>query len=204
MEPREKAALLPESPGVYLFKDAGGTVLYVGKARVAAQPRAFLFSRIALGRRQNRLARPRNRRSRNHSRRQRTRSSGPRTQSHQAVPAQSSTSSCATTRPIRTSSSPPPKNIPASISRAASRKTARSILVRTFPPAWRAASSILFTSAFWFLRAPSISPAAIRARVCSTTSSAASDLASPASPPTSATPKRRAMSACFSKAAATT
>jgi excinuclease ABC subunit C len=33
MEPREKAALLPESPGAYLFKDAGGTVLYVGKAR---------------------------------------------------------------------------------------------------------------------------------------------------------------------------
>src|SRR5437016_2862230 len=33
MEPREKADLLPETPGVYLFKDAGGTVLYVGKAR---------------------------------------------------------------------------------------------------------------------------------------------------------------------------
>lgn len=33
MEPREKAALLPESPGVYLFRDAGGTILYVGKAR---------------------------------------------------------------------------------------------------------------------------------------------------------------------------
>lgn len=32
MEPREKAALLPESPGVYMFRDAGGTVLYVGKA----------------------------------------------------------------------------------------------------------------------------------------------------------------------------
>ena len=33
MEPREKAALLPEQPGVYLFKDAGGKVVYVGKAR---------------------------------------------------------------------------------------------------------------------------------------------------------------------------
>ena len=34
MEPREKAALLPEKPGVYLFKDAGGAVVYVGKARL--------------------------------------------------------------------------------------------------------------------------------------------------------------------------
>jgi len=33
MKPREKAAQLPESPGAYLFKDAAGTVLYVGKAR---------------------------------------------------------------------------------------------------------------------------------------------------------------------------
>src|ERR1700759_643196 len=32
MEPREKAALLPEAPGVYMFRDAAGTVLYVGKA----------------------------------------------------------------------------------------------------------------------------------------------------------------------------
>jgi excinuclease ABC subunit C len=33
MEPREKAAQLPLQPGVYLFKDAAGTILYVGKAR---------------------------------------------------------------------------------------------------------------------------------------------------------------------------
>ena len=33
MEPKEQAASLPEKPGVYLFKDAGGTVVYVGKAR---------------------------------------------------------------------------------------------------------------------------------------------------------------------------
>jgi excinuclease ABC subunit C len=32
MDPREQAASLPEQPGVYLFKDAGGGVVYVGKA----------------------------------------------------------------------------------------------------------------------------------------------------------------------------
>ena len=33
MEPKEKAALLPEKPGVYLFRDTAEGVIYVGKAR---------------------------------------------------------------------------------------------------------------------------------------------------------------------------
>jgi excinuclease ABC subunit C len=34
MEPKEKAGLLPEKPGVYLFRDAAEHVIYVGKARL--------------------------------------------------------------------------------------------------------------------------------------------------------------------------
>src|SRR4029077_21201221 len=34
METKEKTALLPKQAGVYLFRDAGGQVIYVGKARL--------------------------------------------------------------------------------------------------------------------------------------------------------------------------
>src|SRR3954462_951688 len=49
MELREKAALLPTSPGVYLYKDAHGTVIYVGKAKnLRARVRNyFLDERLA-------------------------------------------------------------------------------------------------------------------------------------------------------------
>src|SRR5215471_11874656 len=34
MELREKVSALPLAPGVYLYKDAGGRVIYVGKAKI--------------------------------------------------------------------------------------------------------------------------------------------------------------------------
>jgi excinuclease ABC subunit C len=34
MDLREKAARLPEAPGVYLYRDGAGTVIYVGKAKI--------------------------------------------------------------------------------------------------------------------------------------------------------------------------
>src|SRR6202044_194140 len=48
MELREKVAELPLQPGVYLFQDAGGKIIYVGKARsLRARVRSyFLESRV--------------------------------------------------------------------------------------------------------------------------------------------------------------
>ena len=49
MDLREKAAQLPLSPGVYLYKDAGGRVIYVGKAKSLRLRARSYFSDERLG-----------------------------------------------------------------------------------------------------------------------------------------------------------
>ena len=49
MELREKVAQLPLVPGVYLYKDAGGRVIYVGKAKILRNRVRSYFSEDKLG-----------------------------------------------------------------------------------------------------------------------------------------------------------
>src|SRR6202167_3537554 len=49
MELREKVAQLPLSPGVYLYKDAGGRIIYVGKAKSLRLRVRSYFSEDKLG-----------------------------------------------------------------------------------------------------------------------------------------------------------
>src|SRR5215472_14584275 len=49
MELREKVAQLPLRPGVYLYKDAGGKVIYVGKAKILRNRVRSYFSDDKLG-----------------------------------------------------------------------------------------------------------------------------------------------------------
>lgn len=51
MDLRERAAQLPTQPGVYLYKDAAGTVLYVGKAKNLRSRVRSYFSEDRLGER---------------------------------------------------------------------------------------------------------------------------------------------------------
>jgi excinuclease ABC subunit C len=49
MELRDKVSQLPFSPGVYLYKDAGGKVIYVGKAKSLRNRVRSYFSEDKLG-----------------------------------------------------------------------------------------------------------------------------------------------------------
>ncbi len=49
MELREKVGQLPLAPGVYLYKDAGGRVIYVGKAKILRHRVRSYFSEDKLG-----------------------------------------------------------------------------------------------------------------------------------------------------------
>jgi excinuclease ABC subunit C len=49
MDFREKASQLPLAPGVYLYKDGGGTVIYVGKAKLLRNRVRSYFSEDKLG-----------------------------------------------------------------------------------------------------------------------------------------------------------
>ena len=88
MELREKVANLPAQPGVYLFQDAAGKILYVGKARSLRSRVRSYFLESSWQRRQDRVAGSRNRRPRLHRRRQRERGARARKQPHQAVQAE--------------------------------------------------------------------------------------------------------------------
>ena len=84
MDLHQKIRTLPTSAGVYLYKNADGQVIYVGKAKnLRARVRSY-FRGSRRRKRQDRLAAARGRRSRLHRGRQRARSAGSGKQSHQA------------------------------------------------------------------------------------------------------------------------
>ena len=56
MDLLQKIRTIPTEPGVYLYKNAEGEVIYVGKAKKSAQPRGQLLPRRPLGRFENRHA----------------------------------------------------------------------------------------------------------------------------------------------------
>ena len=99
----DKIPHLPESPGVYLWRDAEGTVLYVGKAKRLAFARAQLRRSGPRRERQDAGAHAVRGGARDDRRAERGARADPRGEPDQGVPPASTTSRCATTSRIRTS-----------------------------------------------------------------------------------------------------
>jgi len=139
MEPREKAAQLPESPGVYLFKDAGEKILYVGKARnLRSRVRSYFLESRWIDAKTGSLARE--------------------IADLETILVGNEREALALEHNLIKQYRPKfnvvLRDDKTYTSRDVSRKMARSISVPIFPRAWRAAFFTLFTSVFSFLPAP--------------------------------------------------
>ena len=110
-ELKEQIARLPEQPGVYLYFNAAGETIYVGKAR-ALRDRVRNYLGAYGTESEDRRAARRGRPARGHRHRLGRRGAGAREQPDQAAHARNTTSCCATTRTIRTCSSRPTRRFP--------------------------------------------------------------------------------------------
>ena len=102
-ELKDQIARLPEQPGVYLYFNAAGDTIYVGKAR-ALRDRVRNYLGAYGVDPEDRRAPRRDRPARGHRHRLGRRGARAREQPDQAADARSTTSCCATTRTIRTCS----------------------------------------------------------------------------------------------------
>ena len=178
---RDQRRALPDAPGVYLFKDADGRVLYVGKAKSIRKRVGSHFSE-PLGPRGGRDARRGSSRSTSSRPRTRPRRCSPSSASSSST-GRRSTSACATTSRTRTSASRSTSASRASTSRASA--TAPSAPTSARSRARSACARRSTCSASSSRTAPATAPsrAARRAaRASTTTSSAARRPASTTSP----------------------
>ena len=162
---------LPDAPGVYLFKDAGGRALYVGKAKSIRKRVGSHFSgRSARGADEMLVARRVDRLRRD--RRTRPRPCSPSSASSSST-ARPSTSGCGTTSPTPTSASRSTSSSRASTSRVSGTAPSGPTSARSRARSGCARRSTCWASSSRTARATGPSPAARRAAPASTTTSSA-------------------------------
>ena len=156
----EQRRALPDQPGVYLFRDARGRVIYVGKAKSISKRVASHFSsprsQLEHVHRPHRVPGRRTRRPRRCSRSRTSSSSTGR----------ASTSGCATTSPTRTSRSASTRTSRASTSRASATGATAPTSARTRAPSACAARSTCSARSSCSAPARAPSRAAAPARPC--------------------------------------